>query len=123
MALEPKHERWLVLLIALHSAIIGGMLMFAPAWAVRFGGWEGADPLFFIRQAGAFHFVVVAGYLIELYRYRGVSFLITTKTIAFVFLSIASALGTTPWAVSISGVVDGIMALAVLLAHRAVRQR
>ena len=43
-------------------------------------------PLFFPRQAGAFHFVVAAVYLVEYFRYRGVLLLVMTKSIAVVFL-------------------------------------
>ena len=118
MRLTFTHERILVLLISAHSLMVGGMLFFTPAWAVRFGGWPEVDELFFVRQAGVFHFVVVAGYLIEHCRYRGVTFLVVTKTIAVVFLAFMAACNGAPWAVLASGVGDGLMALAVLIVHR-----
>ncbi len=63
MKLTETHERVLILLIALHSFIVGIMLLFFAEWAVNFAGWHGADPIFFIWQAGAFHYVLAAGYL------------------------------------------------------------
>ena len=58
MKLTETHERILILLISLHSFIVGIMLLFFAEWAVGFAGWSGADPIFFIWQAGAFHYRV-----------------------------------------------------------------
>ena len=52
MQLSETYERTLIILIALHSIIVGVMLLFFAKWAVEFAGWSGADPIFFIRQAG-----------------------------------------------------------------------
>ena len=114
-------EPWLVVLVALHSYAVGAMLLLAPAWAVRFAGWAGADPLFFLRQAGVFHFVVATAYLVELARYRGVAVLVITKGFAAVFLLGFAALATAPWSVPFSGVTDGLMGVAVLAVHRFAR--
>lgn len=110
-------ERWLVVLVALHSAAVGVVLMTAPAAASRFGGWDSVSPLFFACQAGIFHLVLAAGYLIEYVRYRGVVFLVTAKTLAVVFLGTATLIGGVPWIVPVSGIGDGLMGLAVLLVH------
>jgi len=115
-------ERWLVHAIALHSLLVGAMLLLAPAWAARFGGFGEAWPLFFPRQAGIFHFVVVVGYLGEYHRHRGVSLLVTTKAIAVLFLGAAWLAGEIAWSVPLSALGDGAMGLAVALAHRARRR-
>ncbi len=115
-------EPWLVILVALHSLAVGVMLLAAPAWAVRFAGWAGADPLFFLRQAGVFHFVVATAYLIEFARYRGVAVLVITKAYAAVFLLGSALAAGTPWSVPFSGVTDGLMGLAVLVVHRMSRR-
>jgi hypothetical protein len=121
MHLTETHERLLIFLISLHSIIVGLMLMFAADWAVRFAGWAGADPIFFIWQAGAFHFVLASGYLVEYSRSRTISLVLIAKTTAFVFLIGGSLLTETPWAVWFSGFADGAMALAAFLVHRAVK--
>jgi hypothetical protein len=108
----------LVYLIALHSAIVGLMLLAFPAWAVPFAGWDGATPLFFPRQAGIFHFVVVIGYLGEWRRERNVRLLVATKAIAFAFLIGAWLDGESAWSVPFSGVADGLMGLVAALVHR-----
>ena len=120
MRITPAHERVLIVLIALHSFIVGGMLLFAAEWAVKFAGWAGADPIFFIWQAGAFHFVLATGYLLEYARWRSISLLVIAKTTAFIFLMGGSLLADTPWSVWFSGLADGSMALVAFLVHRAV---
>jgi len=122
MHLTEKYERILIILISLHSFIVGLMLLFAADWAVRFAGWAGADPIFFIWQAGAFHFVLAAGYLVEYSRTQTISLLLIAKTTAFVFLIGGSLLVETPWSVWFSGFADGAMALTAFLVHRAVKR-
>ena len=121
MKVTATHERILIYLISLHSIIVGLMLLFAADWAVRFAGWAGADPIFFIWQAGAFHFVLATGYLVEYSRSQTISLLLVAKTFAFVFLIGGSLLTQTPWSVWFSGFADGAMALTAYLVHRAVK--
>ena len=115
-------EPWLVFLVALHSFAVGSMLLLVPQWAIRFGGWSGADPQFFVRQAGVFHFVVATAYLIEYLRYRGVIVLVLTKAYALVFLLGLTLLTAAPWSVPFCGVTDGLMGAAVLAVHRVARR-
>ena len=121
MHLTEKYERILIILISLHSFIVGLMLLFAADWAVRFAGWTVADPIFFVWQAGAFHFVLATGYLVEYSRTQTISLLLIAKTTAFVFLIGGSLLVETPWSVWFSGFADGAMALTAFLVHRAVK--
>jgi len=119
--MRPDRERIvgiLVVLIALHSVGVGVVLVFFPAFAVRFGGWGNADPLFFPRQGGAFHFVLVAAYLIDWFRHRSVAILVTAKGIAFTFLLGAFLAGERAWSVPLSGVSDGAMGLVAWAAVR-----
>ena len=116
-ALE-KLERALVVLIAVHSVVVGLFLTFATDWGARFGGFPSPVPLFFPRQAGAFHFVVAAIYLVEYFHYRGVGLLVLTKSLAVVFLFLTAATDDVPWLVPLSGVGDGLMAVAVVLLRR-----
>ncbi|TAM49190.1 MAG: hypothetical protein EPN53_08540 [Acidobacteria bacterium] len=120
-SLAAAAERWLVVLIALHTFAIGFALLAAPAWALRFGGWETVPPLFFPRQAGVFHLVVGAGYLVEYARHRTVFLLLTAKALATVFLTAAALAGGAPWFVGFAGAADGLMGLAVLVTRRLVR--
>lgn len=123
MRLTENHERILVILIALHSAAIGTMFLVLPRWTMHFAGWPGIEPVFFAFQAGVFHMVLAAAYLLEYHQYRGVSILITAKIIAFVFLITATIIDPIPWAVWTSGILDGIMALVVWRVHRQVKTK
>lgn len=117
---ERRVEPWLVGAIVLHSVGVGVCLVFAPAWSAAFGGWGAASPLFFPRQAGAFHFVVAFGYWRELRRWRSVGLLVATKALATVFLLGAWALGEAAWAVPFSGLADAAMGAVVWWLHRRV---
>ncbi len=112
-------ERWLVVLVALHSAAVGAMLLGAPAWSASFGGWGRGTTLFFTRQGGVFHFIVAFAYLWEYRRLRGVTLLVAAKATAALFLLASFGLGEPAWAVPLSGVTDGLMGAAVLAVHRA----
>ncbi len=118
MKLNERHEHALVILVALHSFIVGAMLFVAPQWTMTFAGWERIEPVFFGRQAGVFHVVLATAYLLEYRRYRGVSILITAKIIAVIFLTGATVVDPLPWAVSTSGLLDGLMAIVVWWVHR-----
>ena len=115
-----KLERLLIILVALHSFAFGFVLLWAPPWGFKMGGWENVEPLFFARQGGVFHIVVACGYLMEHFRYRGILLLVTAKAIATVFLLANFALGEHAWVVPLSGVADGMMGLVVYLIHRRV---
>jgi hypothetical protein len=124
---SPGHWKQLttlyVVAVALHSAIVGLMLMLAPAWSASFGGWGTVTETFFIRQAGVFHLVVVCGYLVEWFSHRRLTFMVCTKSIAVLFLvAHAIVLGPGgPWAVPLSGAGDAAMAVVAALLARQLR--
>jgi hypothetical protein len=109
-------KSWLVTLIALHSYGVFVVLVLAPSWGLELGGWEAKPPLFFVRQAGVFHFILATGYLYEYFSRGTARLMIFTKTCATVFLLAETALDSVPWLVPFSGVTDGLMALAGYLA-------
>lgn len=117
MRLTENHERWLVMLVSLHSLTIAAMFFLVPVWAIQFAGWQRIEPLFFAHQAGAFHLALAAAYMIEHLRYRGIAVLVTAKTIALLFLAASAVFGSVPWAVPFSGLADGAMALVVAFVH------
>ena len=120
MRLTEDHERLLIGLIALHSAMVGVMFLLLPQWTMQFAGWQGIEPVFFAYQAGIFHVVLACAYLLEYLQYRGVSILVTAKVIAFIFLTTAAIVDPIPWAVWTSGILDGAMAVVVWWVHRSV---
>lgn len=112
-----RMETWLVILISLHSYLVGIMLVFFSSWSAEFGGWEDPGTLFFMRQGGVFHLVVATGYLMEYFRHRSVSLMILAKSVAVVFLLSMSLQGGA-WAVPFSALTDGLMLIVVIVVHR-----
>ena len=110
-------ESWLISLIAVHSVAVGLALLFLTRWGVAFGGWQGLNLTFFARQAGVFHLVVAIGYLLEYFRYRDVTFLLTTKIIAVLFLVSMMLVEPVPWALPLSALGDGLMVPLVYFVH------
>jgi hypothetical protein len=110
----------LVLLVAAHSAAVGVALAAFPEWATGFAGFGPVRPVFFARQAGVFHLVLAAGYLLELRR-GSVRLLVTAKAIATVFLVAAWLGGVGAWSVPFSAAGDAVMGLAVAWAARGAR--
>jgi hypothetical protein len=111
-----------VILVAAHSAAVGVALAAFPGWATAFGGFGPVRPIFFARQAGVFHLVMAAGYLLELRR-GSVALLVTAKSIAAVFLA-ASWLGGAPgWSIPFSAAGDALMGLAAAWLARPAARR
>jgi hypothetical protein len=112
-----------VVLVSLHSLMVGAMLFFIPAWTLKFAGWDQVDTLFFPRQSGAFHFVVAAGYFVEWRRCQSVNLLLMAKATAVIFLLVLSP-WQEAWSVPFSGIMDGLMLVGMFVVHRlAVRER
>lgn len=109
-------DKWCVVLVALHSFLVGALMLFFPHWTVDFAGWKNVDYDFFIRQSGAFHFVMALGYLLEFRRYGSIGLLVIAKTTAVVFL-LAFSSWTDAWAIPFSGVTDGLMLAVVVAVH------
>ena len=107
-----------MVLVAAHSVAVGVGLAVAPDFAVRFAGFPPVSPVFFARQAGAFHLALAAGYLIEHLRYRGVTILVTAKAIATAFLLGATFAGGAPWSVPFSAAGDAAMGALAWWLHR-----
>jgi hypothetical protein len=117
-----KVERYIIILVALHSFAIGILLLWSPPWGFQLSGWDTVEPLFFPRQSGAFHIALAAGYLIEHFRYRGILLLLTAKVIATVFLFGSVIMGEHGWVVLFSGIADILMGIVVYLIHSQVQR-
>lgn len=111
-------EASVVTLVALHSLGVGLVLLLAPQWALRLGGWEPTDHLFFVRQGGAFHLVVALGYALEYRQRRSTDFLVGAKSVAVIFLFTLTLIGDVPPAVPLAGAGDLVMLAVVLLLRR-----
>jgi len=110
-------EKLGVFLVALHSFLIGLMLIFATATILGFAGWEEVPRLFFPRQSGVFHIILAAGYWWEYRRHGTIGLMLMAKTVAVVFLLIMSP-WKEAWSVPFSGIFDGLMLVGMAFIHR-----
>ena len=106
-----------VLLVSLHSFLLGLCLLFGTEWILAFAGWGHVDQLFFPRQSGVFHFIFAAGYWWEYRRHGTIGLLVLAKSCAVVFLLIMYSTEEA-WAVPVSGVIDGLMMVGVVVVNR-----
>ena len=110
-----------VFLVALHSFLIGIMLIFTTVWILDFAGWSQVSHPFFPRQSGAFHIILAAGYFLEYRAYQTIRLMLLAKATAVVFLLIMSP-WKEAWSVPFSGIFDGLMLVGMALIHRMARR-
>lgn len=112
----------LMWLVALHSFLVGVALMCLPVdFFHRYFQFQPVTERFFTVQAGVFHVVLGIGYSLVAKkpdRFMGLVLLsVTAKFIATIFLFSYSILVAWIPVVFLSGVGDGLMALAILWAY------
>ncbi len=101
---------------------VGLALALLPEWATALAGLGPVRPTFLARQAGVFHLVLAAGYLLEARR-GSVALLVTAKATAAVFLCASWLAGAPGWAVPFSAAGDALMGLAAAWLARGGRPR
>jgi hypothetical protein len=106
-------ERLMILAVALHSMIVGVILLTRPVEMLNAVGWEYEGSVFFPNQAGIFHIVLGAVYLTAIWHRVLAWLLVGAKTLAFVFLLTEYAIGNGPVVLIAIGVTDGLMGVAV----------
>ncbi len=110
-------------LVALHSVGIGVALTFFPRWALAFGGFDPAAPLFFVQQGGAFHLVLGVAYLAQHLATGRLTLVLLAKSCGTVFLLASLLGGGAPWAVPAAAAGDALMAGVALGFHLRARRR
>ncbi len=108
-------------LTALHSLILGALLLAFPGAVLGLFGWQYDCSSFFPAQSGLFLVLLGGAYLAGLWYRPFVWFLVATKVAAVVFLVSEVITDNCPTIVLLQGVVDGLMGTAVTLT--AFRQR
>ena len=106
-------------LVALHSVIVGiNLISFPPHWMTKFGFLPITEN-FFKVQGGVFHIVMAVAYLLAAWKpveYRIlIIFSITVKFIATIFLISYFILSDSTITILLSGVVDFLMGLILLI--------
>jgi hypothetical protein len=116
---KEKYLKLLIILIALHTFAIGLVLTFLPVEYLEFFGYKKINESFFPIQAGAFHIILSAGYILALRekckeRYF-LQYMIIIKFFAFVFLLLYVLLVVPVLIVIISAFVDLAMGILLLI--------
>lgn len=114
-------------LISLHSFFVGLGLIFHPPGILRILGFDSIGEAFFPVQGGIFHILMGIFYLTVIMRVEGfktvIYLSITAKSIAFVFLLYYYLLVDRILIVLLSGIVDGAMAIAIMLTYSSYLQQ
>lgn len=105
-------------LIAVHSLIVGLILMVRPKKLMALTDLAEINEPFFPVQGGMFHIIMSVGYALAAYDlqyfYSLVIFAVLVKLIAFCFLLLYYFLGQAKKIVLFSGILDGVMGLVIL---------
>ncbi len=121
-SLYEKYIRIFLYLVAFHSFAVALALMFSPSMLMEFFGYSAITEPFFKVQAGVFHIVMVVAYIyaaIDPLRNRiMITYSITVKFIATVFLIIYFVFIDPVLVIILSGLGDLIMGLVLLYLYR-----
>lgn len=114
---DPRWLRGWLGLLAVHSAAVGVGLVWHPRALLAPLGFATLGEPFFATQGGVFHGIMAIAYAWAARDPAGswplVQLAVVVKTVAAVFLVTYWALHAGPWSVLVSGVIDGMMALAL----------
>ena len=111
----------ILILMCLHSFIVGVALIFTPGKLMPFFGLAVPVEKFFQVQGGVFHIVMAMAYFIAALWYdrnQGLLlFIILAKFLAAIFLFSFYFLVEMAWTILFSGIVDCLMGLTILWAY------
>lgn len=108
---------WLILLVGIHSCVLGLVMLFAPRFILATFGFPATVPIFFPTQSGIFLLILGLCYLRALVVPSFVWTIVVSKALAVLFLLVHVAfLGAPPiiWAAG-AGDAAMLVAVAVLL--------
>ena len=76
----------LIILVALHSFILGAVMLVLPMATMRFFGWEYQGPMFYPAQTGVFLILLAVAYVAGIWQSAFAWFLVLSKAVAVIFL-------------------------------------
>ena len=110
--------RLVVLLVGLHSVVLGLLLLFLPLWTLGLMGFGDPGPPFFPSQAGIFLLILGVCYLLALREPALVRVIVVSKAFAVAFLAVHAAFLGAPPVIAAAAAGDAAMLAAVLWARR-----
>lgn len=112
----------LMWLVAFHSMGVGAMLIILPPEIMQLFGYQFVTERFFQVQAGVFHFVVVAAYILAALNLKDckwlIIFSIIVKSSTTIFLFTYYFYADQMLVVLLSGIGDGLMGVMIWLFYR-----
>ncbi len=112
--------------VALHSLLVGIGLVVRPSSLMATFGFGPCYERFFPTQGGIFHIVMAIGYGLAakdpVQHASLILFAIIVKTIAAIYLLLYYLIIDPLWIVLFSGVIDGVMGVAILMANQAFQE-
>jgi hypothetical protein len=109
-------EQAVIAAVAVHSFVLGFVLLYCPRWLLVNLGWNYEGPWFFPHQAGIFLILLSWAYLAGIWRTEFAWFLVASKATAVVFLLAECAAGGAPPVLLLAALFDGLMGAAVAAA-------
>lgn len=104
-------ERLIIAAIALHSFVLGIIMLFFPLWILQIMGWNYTDNTFFPAQTGIFLFLLGGAYGMALW-YRPLAwFIVVSKALAVIFLLAEYIFNGVPEFIMLAAYFDGLMGL------------
>ena len=108
----------IVILVAIHSFIIGVLLYVLGNKLFALFGWEPVCNRFFFHQVGVFHVVMAGIYAWEYSRYHSVTSILFAKFTALTFLTVEYLCFTPEIPILLAGLGDGCIGVIVAFCHR-----
>ncbi len=114
--------RALILLIGLHSCILGILMLFAPHFMLTVFGFPDSDTIFFPSQSGIFLLILGAFYLYGFADLTLVRLILLSKAVAVVFLSFHAAFLSAPRSIWAAAAGDAAMLIGLAAAWHGYRR-
>lgn len=106
-------EQLIIFAVALHSVILGAVMLVCPIEFLHLAGWEYEGSTFFPAQSGIFLLILAGAYVAAIWRRPFAWFLVASKASAVLFLLGEYALGNGPATLLATAAFDGLMGAAV----------
>jgi hypothetical protein len=110
--------RWVILLVAIHSCVLGSFLLVAPKFVSSIFGFETAENPFFASQAGLFLLILGVCYLLALKIPDLILVILISKGAAVLFLVFQALFLNAPPLTWAAAAADATMLGGLILALR-----
>lgn len=115
---EERLLRWLILIVGVHSCVLGAAMLLAPGYVLSMLGYAPAGPLFFPSQSGIFLVILGVCYLRALVEPSFVWTIVVSKGLAIAFLLTHLVFLSAPPIIWAAAAIDGAFFVATVILVR-----